>query len=124
VVIKMKSRLPILITLLLTLVIFTFGKNITSIAAEEEEILILIETAQTPDDHMKIAEYYENQAMKMEGKSKRHESMGYSYKNRSKPWPSMVRNCEKLSTKYSDAAKEYKAMAEEHKKMAKEMQDQ
>jgi hypothetical protein len=114
----------ILASLLLSLMMFSCSTKIPSYASEEEEILILIEKAQTPEDHMKIAEYYEKQAAKMEELAEEHKSMGESYKNRSKPSPSMVSNCEKLSQEYSDAANEYNSMAQEHEKMAQEMQQQ
>ena len=112
----------ILVSFLLSLMMFSYSTEIPSYASEEEEILILIENAQTPDDHMKIAEYYEKEAAKMQGLAQNHMKMGDSYNNRSKPWPSMVKNCEELTQDYSDAATEYKSMAQEHQKMAQEMQ--
>jgi hypothetical protein len=120
----MMKNLLTLASFLLSLVMVSYLIEVPSYASEEEEILILIEKAQTPEDHMKIAEYYEKEAAKMEELAEEHKSMGESYKNRSKPWLSMVSNCEKLSQEYSDAANEYKSMAQEHEKMAQEMQQQ
>ena len=88
----------------------------------EQEINTLIETAKTPEDHMKLAKYYEKQAAKMEMKSQRMASMADLYNKRSKPLPGLANHCLNLSTKYKEAAGEYKAMAKEEREMANEMQ--
>jgi len=60
----------------LAMLIVPFMSGMPTSAAEEEEIMVLIESAETPEDHMKIAEYYEVQAAEMEKMAIMHESMG------------------------------------------------
>ncbi len=117
-VIKMKRSL-LLLMMVLPLITF-FMSAIQVYAAEEEEIMTLIETATTPEDHIKIAEFYEMQAVRMQEKADKHSAMASAYKTRSKPWPSMIRHCESLVTESKAQADEYNKMAAEHRKMAQE----
>lgn len=124
-VIRMKRSLLILMMVLPLIAFFVSANQIY--AAEEEEIdwvPMLIETATTPEDHIKIAEFYEMQAAKMEEKAAKHSAMATAYKTRSKPWLSMVRHCESLVTESKVQADEYSKMAAEHRKMAEESQAQ
>ncbi len=119
----MKTKvLPLVIVSIISFVIFSGVKEIPSTASEEEEINKLIETAATPEDHMKIADYYQKQAEKMEVEAHSHASMAASYENRGKPLPGLAKHCSNLSKDYKKAAEEYRAMAKEHKKMAEAMQ--
>ncbi len=118
----MKKVLPLATALILTFVFFSFIIEISGRTSEKEEIQKLIETAKTPEDHMKITEYYEKEASKMEVHAYSHASMAESYMNRGKPLPGLAKHCENLAKEYKEAAKEYKAMAAEHKKIAEEMQ--
>ena len=93
-------------------------------AAEEDEIMTLIETAKTPEDHIKIAEFYEAQAVKMQEKATKHSEMASAYKSRSKPMPGMVRHCTDLAAESKAQADEYNKMAAEHRKMAQELKAQ
>ena len=93
-------------------------------AAEEEEIMTLIETAKTPEDHIKIAEFYEAQAVKMQEKATKHSEMASAYKSRSKPMLGMVKHCTALATESKEQAEEYNKMAAEHRKMAQELKAQ
>lgn len=120
--IQMNKRFLVIIALIASVLFLPLTPNISGCASKEEDINVLILTANTPEEHMKIAEYYEKQAAKMEQLAKRHESMGAAYKNRSKPWPLTAKNCEKLTQDYTDAANQYKSLAREHEKMAQEVQ--
>jgi hypothetical protein len=117
---RMKKSFPLLMMILPLITFFVTPKQIY--AVEEEEIMILIETAKTPEDHIKIAEFYEEKAQKMENMASKHIKMGNSYRNRSKPMPAMVKNCSELANEYKAAAEEYKKMAAEHRKMGEELQ--
>ncbi len=117
-VIKMKKSL-LLLMMVLPLITFVVSA-IQVYAADEEEIMTLIETATTPEDHIKIAEFYEAQALKMEQKAKKHSDMASAYKSRSKPMPGMVKHCTELATESKEQADEYNKMAAEHRKMAHE----
>lgn len=119
----MKKSMLILAALTMTLLVFSLNRQTPTSASEEADITALIETAKTPQDHLKIAEYYEEQAVMMEKNAALHESMAKAYKERGK-MPGMTNHCEKLARESKESAEQYKAMAEEHKKMAQEMQSQ
>lgn len=119
----MSKKIPGLVTILIaTLMVVSFISGAIGKASEEEEMSKLIETASTPEDHMKIAGFYEKEAAKLEEKASSHAAMADAYKKRTKPIPGMVQHCSNLSQKYKDAAAEYRAMASGHMKMAQEMQ--
>lgn len=114
------NRLHLLLSaVVMTILIIPLMSGISTHASEEEEILVLIETAESPEDHIKIAEYYEEQAMQMEKMASMHKSMGESYRKRSKPMSGMAKHCADLSKESQDSAKKYNDMAAHHREMAK-----
>ena len=130
----MKTRRVIsslVIALILPFLLFSFIGGILG-NASEEEIDILIETAKTPEDHMKIAGFYEKEAAKMEEKGYTHASMADAYETRLKPltedfqqdqkrmYTKLAIHCSDLSKSYREAAQEYRIMAMVHRKMAEE----
>ena len=121
---KMNKMSQIVIALIVPLMLFSFIGVVPGGATEEEDIDKMIETAKTPEDHIKIAEYYEKQAKKMEEKAGLHASLADSYKNRGKPFSALAKHCSDLAKKYMEVAKDYKAMAMDHMKMAQEIQKQ
>jgi len=112
----------LVIILIAAVMVVSFISGAIGKASEEEEMSKLIETASTPEDHMKIAGFYEKEAARLEEKANSHAAMAEAYRRRTKPIPGMVQHCSNLSKKYKDAAAEYRAMASEHMKMAPEMQ--
>ncbi len=116
----MNKALPLATVLISTFMFlfFTIGSSIK--ASDEEAVHKLIETATTSEDHIKIAEYYEKQAVGAERKSSFHASMADAYKKRGKPLTGLAKHCENLAKNYTEVAQEYKAMATEHREMAKE----
>jgi hypothetical protein len=119
----MKNLHLILTVFVLTMLVVPFMSGMSTNAAEEVEIMVLIESAETPEDHMKIAEYYEAQAAQMEKMAKMHETMGKTYERRSKPMSGMAIHCSKLSKGSMESAEQYKAMAKMHRDMAQWMDD-
>lgn len=89
--------------------------------SDEDEIKSLMQYANTPEAHMKIANYYDKQVEKMEEMANLHESIGESYKKRSNPMSGMPKHCADLTKNYRDSAKILKIMATEHKIMADPM---
>ncbi len=119
----MKKLLLLSIVMSLPLLLFSFIKDVSSAATEEEEIIILIQTATSPEDHLKIADYYDKQAKKDEEKARFYASMADSYANRDKPLLGLAKNYSDQSKKYMEMAQGYKNLATEHRKMAdQEMQ--
>ncbi len=118
---KMKKMLHLIIALALPIMLFSFAGVVPGSASQEDGIDKLIETAKTPEDHMKIAEYYEKEATKAEAQARLHASLADSYKNRGKPFTGLAKHCSDLSKRYMEVAKDYKTMAMEHMKMAQDM---
>lgn len=101
-----------------TLFVFASIQVVSVFAVEEEEIIVLIQTAKTPEDHQKIVDYYEVMTLRMEKMANKHKSMGEAYEKRSKPMSGMANNCAKLSEEYRESANVYNEMAQHHKEMA------
>ena len=116
------KALSLVIASIVSIMVLSWAREIPSNASEEEEINKLIQTATTPQDHMKIANYYQKKAEEAELSANSHASMAASYENRGKPMPGPAKHCSNLSKDYKKAAEEYKALAVEHKKMAEESQ--
>ena len=118
----MKKSMLLLAALTVALLVFSFNRETRTSASEEVDITVLVETAKTPGDHLKIAEYYEEQAVMMEKKATLHASMAKAYQGGK--MAGMTTHCDKLAKESDASAEQYKAMAAEHKKMAQEMQRQ
>lgn len=118
----MKKSMLLLAALTIALLTFYLDRQVSTSAEEEMDIIMLIKTADTPEDHLKIAEYYEGQAVEMEKKATLHESMAQAYKGTK--MIGMSTHCEKLAKEFTASAAEYKAMAAEHRKMAQQTQSQ
>ena len=114
----MRRILPLAIAFVVPILLFSFLGVFPGSASEEEDVDKMIETATTPEDHIKIAEYYEKQAAKMEQEASFHASLADSYKSRGKPLLGLAKHCSDLSKRYMETAKDYKAMAMDHMKMA------
>lgn len=106
----------------LALLIFSLNRQTLTSAQEEVDITVLIETADTPEDHLKIAEYYEEQAVMMEKKATLHASMAKAYQGGK--MSGMTTHCDKLAKDSTASAEQYRDMAAEHKKMAQQTQGQ
>src|SRR5574341_1470154 len=120
----MKRRLPLVTALIALLMSLSLVGVVAGSASEGEESRKLIETATTPEDHIKVAEYYEKQAVRMENEAEFHASLADSYKSRGKPLLGLAKHCADLSKRYKEAAEDYKAMALLQKKIAQDMQKQ
>lgn len=89
-----------------------------SIAQAADVTEAQIAAAKTPADHEAIAAQYDAEAKAADEMAANHESMGKSYKAAGfKGTQSMAAHCNRLVTKYQDAAKEYRGLAAEHRAM-------
>ncbi len=118
----MKKSMLLLAAFTLALLIFSLNRQTLTSAQEEVDITVLIETADTPEDHLKIAEYYEEQAVMMEKKATLHETMAKAYQGGK--MSGMTTHCDKLAKDSTASAEQYRDMAAEHKKMAQQTQGQ
>jgi hypothetical protein len=112
----MKKSMLVLAAFAVTMLVFSLNREIPTSAQEEVDITVLIETADTPEDHLKIAEYYEEQAVMMEKKATLHEAMAKAYQGGK--MAGMSTHCENLAKDSTATAEQYRTMAAEHRKMA------
>jgi hypothetical protein len=118
----MKKSMLLLTAFAVTMLVISLNRQTLTNAQEEVDITVLIEAADTPEDHLKIAEYYEEQAVMMEKKATLHESKAKAYQGGK--MAGMSTHCEKLAKDSKASAEQYREMAAEHKKMAQETQGQ
>ncbi|MEW6145943.1 MAG: hypothetical protein AB1598_13085 [Thermodesulfobacteriota bacterium] len=118
----MKKSMLILAAFTMAVLVFSLSRGIPASTEEEVDITVLIETADTPEDHIKIAEYYEEQAVLMEKKATLHDSMAEAYEGGK--MAGMSTHCVKLAADSKASAEQYREMAAEHKKMAQEAESQ
>lgn len=118
----MKKSILLLLAIMVTVLVLSLDRQTLTNAQEEVDITVLIETADTPEDHLKIAEYYEEQAVMMEKKATLHASMAKAYQGGK--MTGMTTHCEKLAKDSTASAEQYREMAAEHRKMAQETQGQ
>ncbi len=116
------KRLILFPAALMAALLFLSLHGAAQAAAEDEmDIAVMIETADSSADHLKIAEYYEEQAVILDGKAEVYEAMVKAYQQRSK-MPGLAYHSQKLAKDAKLSAEQYRAMAEEHKKMAHQAQ--
>lgn len=113
------SRLLIILISLFAYIILLNSQNV--VAEEDSDITTQIENAKTPDDHLKLADYYDTEAAKMESMASMHDSMAKAYQYGGKTMSPMANHCENISKELRESAEQYKALSSEHRKMAQEM---
>jgi hypothetical protein len=88
----------------------------------KKEVKVLIVTAKTPNDHLKLAHYYQQRADVLVAKASEHEKMAEATReNRmagSKFFPMTAGHCQSSAKSYRKEADKMKAMAAEHRAMA------
>lgn len=92
----------------------------------KKEVKQLLEKAQTPQDHLRLAAHYEAKARKYEADAADHAEMAKMYRARptaselKRPMaPDTAAHCDYVAESLQKAAKESRALATEHEKMAK-----
>jgi hypothetical protein len=92
-----------------------------------KEAKALIETAKTPKEHLKLAQYFSQQADQSEAEAKDHDEMIEAYRRNSAPQAikapggvGTIQHCEFLAKSDREMAKAFREMAAAHEEMAKE----
>lgn len=100
-------------------------KNGPTLTAKEAKALI--ETAKTPKEHLKLAQYFSQQADQFEADAKDHDEMIEAYRKNSAPRAikapggvGTIQHCEFLAKSDREMAKALREMAAAHEEMAKE----
>ena len=87
----------------------------------KREVNTLIKTAKTPEDHMKLAQYYKYEADKFKSEAEEHREMSAEYIHSPLPkgYP-MSQHCNDVSDYLTRASKKAEQLASMHEAMAKE----
>jgi hypothetical protein len=80
---------------------------------------LAVETAQTPAQHIALAQHYREEAREARDSMHRHERMARSYAGgKSARKVPMERHCKSLAEKYAEMSEEYDALAKLHQEEA------
>src|SRR5437763_7892818 len=91
----------------------------------KKEVKALIQTAKTPEDHLKLAHYYHYEANQLQAEARDHKEMADDYfKTPSRyptpKYPTTGQHCRELTAYYTQAAEKAEQMAAMHEEMAKD----
>jgi hypothetical protein len=93
----------------------------------KDEVRALIATANTPSQHLRLAQHFEAKAKRFEAESTDHAEMAKLYRARptasetKRPMsPDTAAHCDYLAQTLSKAANDARALAAAHERMAKE----
>lgn len=82
---------------------------------------LVVESAETPQEHEALARYYQEKAERMRRLSAEHRSMGAAYgAGKMRQRERMKEHCSELAEDFEEAAEEYEAMAKTHREVAEE----
>ena len=114
------KRFIVVLTIVLTT---AFG---TSVWAQKEKPLTkdqamkLLSTAETPEQHEQLAQYFNQKAAKLEAEAKDHLDLANAYHKGKTPNMQNASLCEEAASDERKAAQENRAIADSHHKMAEE----
>jgi hypothetical protein len=98
---------------------FLAAPSITQAQQHDIEHLV-IEMANTPQEHQGVAEHYRIKAQEARDQARRHQEMGRLYATRRSSTPQVGRqHCESLAQKYNEIATEYDGLAKLHDDLSK-----
>lgn len=81
---------------------------------------MVIQMAETPEQHRALADYYREKAEQMRGKAAEHRSMGKTYTGTKLTQRQRMRkHCNDLASSFENAAGGYEALAKEHAEAAR-----
>jgi hypothetical protein len=92
----------------------------TAAPLTKQQVKELIKTANTPEEHMKLGQYYRYEADKFKSEAQEHKEMSAEYAGRPLPkgYP-MSEHCNDLSGYLTRAAQKAERLASMHEEMAK-----
>ncbi len=124
------KRLVTIFSLLLalTIAIPALGQSASQAKPDKlshKQLLSLIATAETPADHLRIAQYYEAQAKYYVEQSKLHQDMATAYRknpmtNSDKFRRGTVDHCEYFAKSFNETATKMQELANMHEQMARD----
>jgi hypothetical protein len=118
----MKRLVVTLITIILTM---AFGASVSAQKAKpltKDQVLHLLDSAETPEQHEQLAQYFNMKATKLEAEAKEHHDLANAYHRGKVPNMGNASLCEQSAADETKAAQENHALADSHHKMAEEAQ--
>lgn len=108
------------ITIAMTFLAVSLGVPSLSQAQQHDIEHLVVEMANTAQEHQGVAEHYRMRAQESRDEARRHEEMGRLYARRRSAAPQVGRqHCERLAQKYNEIATEYDALAKLHDDLSK-----
>lgn len=108
---------------------FLVGQQAAKVPSEpsltKKELKQLIATAKSPEDHRRIAAYYQEEANTLDEKKKEHTEMGAEYDRNPQRYPSKLglgQHCRNLAGYYGLAEQKALELAGMHEAMAKRLE--
>jgi len=89
-----------------------------SASAEQSLEDLLIENADTPEEHQALARYFRTKAEDARSLAEKHRAMGRSYRQRPRPLPTMKQHCDRIAELSEELAAQYDALAEAEEEAA------
>ena len=100
-------------------------KGPSQASSTKTELKQLIATAKSPQDHRRIAAYYQEEAKRLDDKKKEHTEMGAEYDRNPQRYPSKLglgQHCRNLAGYYGLAEQKALELAGMHEEMAKQLE--
>jgi hypothetical protein len=117
----MKRILSVMLLMSVALSV-SMGATKPKVDLTKQEVKVLIATAKTPEDHLKLAQYYDQRAELYLAESKDHEELAEAYRKNpmagSKFFPMTAKHCEETAKSFRKNAAKMKELAAAHRTMA------
>ena len=116
----MKRLVGTLLTIVLTM---AFGASVSAQKEKpltKDQVIKLLGTAETPEQHEQLAQYFNQKAAKLEAEAKEHGDLANAYHKGKSPNMQNASLCEEAASDERKAAQEDRALADSHHKMAGE----
>jgi hypothetical protein len=107
------------------------AKTLVQSATTKKQVKALVASAKTPEDHMRLAAYFNQEADRMEADAKGHEELAAVYrlypstagggKAGGNPQSRTAEHCDAAAKSLREAAKSLRELAAEHEQMAKDL---
>ena len=86
----------------------------------KDQVVKLLGTAETPEQHEQLAQYFNQKAAKLEAEAKEHSDLANAYHKGKVPNMGNASLCEQAAADEHKAAQENRELADSHHKMAGE----
>jgi hypothetical protein len=123
---RRKLQVALTIVSLACLVFLAAGNTVAGQrpSLSKKEVKALIASAKTKEDHLKLADYYKAETVRLEAEAKDHDEMAEMYKKN--PTPMAVKHpeaigeghCHEMARRYREAAAKAQELAAMHAQLA------